>query len=40
MLEGVGKITIERLVAKMGEHDGEHLIELRGLREQLLPRKI
>ena len=36
LLEGVGAITIEGLVAKMREHDGEHLDELHRLREELV----
>jgi hypothetical protein len=34
-MEGVGEITIEGLVAKMLEHDGEHLSELDDLRRSL-----
>lgn len=35
MLEGVGEITIEGLVAKMLEHDAEHLADLAQLRRDL-----
>jgi uncharacterized damage-inducible protein DinB len=35
VLEGVGEITIEGLVAKMLEHDGEHRAELEQLRRDL-----
>jgi hypothetical protein len=35
VMEGVGAITIEGLVAKMLEHDGEHHAELEQLRREL-----
>jgi len=35
VMEGVGEITIEGLVAKMLEHDGEHLSELKLLSGEL-----
>ena len=39
VLEGVGEITLARLVSLMREHDSEHLRELRELRGQLLRRR-
>ncbi|MBC7931020.1 MAG: DinB family protein [Rubrivivax sp.] len=39
LLEGVGEITLERLVALMREHDMTHREELRVLREQVLGRR-
>jgi uncharacterized damage-inducible protein DinB len=38
LLEGVGEITVEGLVAKMLEHDAEHLAELAALRDELAGR--
>lgn len=38
-LEGVGEITLARLLEMMREHDRSHLEELRGLRERLNERK-
>jgi hypothetical protein len=35
ILEGVGEVTIEGLVAKMLEHDAEHLSDLTQLRQEL-----
>jgi hypothetical protein len=35
LLEGVGEITIEGLIAKMLEHDAEHLADLAQLRREL-----
>src|SRR2546423_7958789 len=39
VLEGVGEITLARLVSMMREHDAEHLRELKELRGQLLGRR-
>lgn len=39
-LEGVGEITLERLVSMMYEHDRTHLEDLRVLREQLIGRRV
>ncbi len=36
VLEGVGEISVEGLVAKMLEHDAEHLADLAQLRRDLL----
>ncbi len=36
LMEGVGEITIEGLVAKMMEHDAEHLADLDRLRRELV----
>jgi hypothetical protein len=38
-LEGVGEVTLARLVSMMREHDAEHLGQLRELRGQLLRRR-
>jgi hypothetical protein len=38
VLSGVGEITIDGLVAKMLEHDGEHRAELAALKRELLGR--
>jgi hypothetical protein len=35
IMEGVGEITIKELVAKMLEHDAEHLADLAQLRREL-----
>jgi hypothetical protein len=35
LLEGVGEITVEGLVAKILEHDAEHLADLARLRQEL-----
>ncbi len=35
ILEGVGEISVDRLVAKMLEHDAEHLADLNQLRRDL-----
>ena len=35
-MEGVGEISVEGLVAKMLEHDTEHLSDLAQLRRDLL----
>jgi hypothetical protein len=39
-LEGVGEVTLARLVSMMREHDAEHLDQLRELRGQLLRRRV
>lgn len=39
VLEGVGEVTLARLVSMMHEHDAEHLRDLGELRGQLLGRK-
>lgn len=39
VFEGVGEITLERLVALMREHDMTHREELRVLREQVIGRR-
>jgi hypothetical protein len=39
VLEGVGEVTLARLVSLMRGHDAEHLRELRELRGQLLRRR-
>jgi DinB superfamily len=39
VLEGVGEVTLERLLALMREHDMTHREELRVLREQVLGRR-
>jgi len=36
VMEGVGEISVEGLVAKMLEHDAEHLSDLAQLRRDLL----
>ena len=36
IMEGVGEISVESLVAKMLEHDAEHLADLDHLRRELL----
>jgi len=36
VIEGVGEISVEGLVAKMLEHDAEHLSDLAQLRRDLL----
>jgi hypothetical protein len=39
VFEGVGVVTLERLVSMMYEHDRTHREELRSLREQLVGRR-